>query len=600
VLLRPFRAQARTHAAAQKTKHLQTSKRRLAATPFRPLDRLGLAPICIGLRLHSYPLGHSQQPPPLLSSCKFLFSSNEPNQRTMDDDPLEEKRTLHERRDRIEMAIVEEMLAKKSGHKEQLDSQHRQKRLLDKYMECSNQLLQLYTKDTDRPNRDGGINRACNEFYIEYNKICNRYDKSADDELIDVVSGTSEPLIEPSSLAVVLTSDLATTNESGAKATTEKLVEFTDEEGYGKYLDLNECYEAYLQVVKNDEVKSNYLNFIMKYDKFIKDLSRDRKLTPAYKSFVEKMLEYFRDYSRRARPLFDYKEMEDKTHESFLEQWRDKAVPGWFDKAEQDVVGEPMIELESYKSVEHLMELGLDCLKQELKVYGLKCGGTLEERARRLWSIRGKRPEEIDDSLKNNNSKKGKKKQVIDPQYIASVEAKLVAYTEYFNDHIQATIENVQRKQARTADERNESDDDDVSDVEDEESDQSNVIYNPKNLPLGWDGKPIPYWLYKLHGLNMTFTCEICGNATYKGPKAFQRHFAEQRHAHGMKCLGIPNTAHFANITSIQDAIKLWDKLKVEKQRDQFQPQVEEEYEDSQGNVVNKKIYEDLKRQGLL
>ena len=38
--------------------------------------------------------------------------------------------------------------------------------------------------------------------------------------------------------------------------------------------------------------------------------------------------------------------------------------------------------------------------------------------------------------------------------------------------------------------------------------------------------QPIPYWLYKLHGLNISFTCEICGNHTYRGPKVFQRHFA--------------------------------------------------------------------------
>ena len=36
-------------------------------------------------------------------------------------------------------------------------------------------------------------------------------------------------------------------------------------------------------------------------------------------------------------------------------------------------------------------------------------------------------------------------------------------------------------------------------------------MYNPLKLPLGWDGKPIPYWLYKLHGLNLEFKCEICG-----------------------------------------------------------------------------------------
>ena len=29
----------------------------------------------------------------------------------------------------------------------------------------------------------------------------------------------------------------------------------------------------------------------------------------------------------------------------------------------------------------------------------------------------------------------------------------------------------------------------------------------------------------------------------------------EWRHAHGMRCLGIPNTAHFANVTLIEDAV---------------------------------------------
>jgi hypothetical protein len=45
-----------------------------------------------------------------------------------------------------------------------------------------------------------------------------------------------------------------------------------------------------------------------------------------------------------------------------------------------------------------------------------------------------------------------------------------------------------------------------------EEEEEEEYIYNPLKLPLGWDGKPIPYWLYKLHGLNQEFKCEICGN----------------------------------------------------------------------------------------
>ena len=44
--------------------------------------------------------------------------------------------------------------------------------------------------------------------------------------------------------------------------------------------------------------------------------------------------------------------------------------------------------------------------------------------------------------------------------------------------------------------------------------------------------------------------------------QAFLRHFAEWRHAHGMRSLGIPNTAHFANVTLIEDALALWEKIK--------------------------------------
>ena len=67
-----------------------------------------------------------------------------------------------------------------------------------------------------------------------------------------------------------------------------------------------------------------------------------------------------------------------------------------------------------------------------------------------------------------------------------------------------------------------------------------------------------------------------------------------------MRCLGIPNTAHFANVTLIEDARALWEKIKAEKNKDKFQKETEEEFEDSIGNVVSRKVYNDLKRQGLL
>ena len=35
------------------------------------------------------------------------------------------------------------------------------------------------------------------------------------------------------------------------------------------------------------------------------------------------------------------------------------------------------------------------------------------------------------------------------------------------------------------------------------------------------------------------------------------QHFQQQKHAHGMKVLGVPNTKHFHDITKIQDALDL-------------------------------------------
>jgi splicing factor 3A subunit 3 len=67
-----------------------------------------------------------------------------------------------------------------------------------------------------------------------------------------------------------------------------------------------------------------------------------------------------------------------------------------------------------------------------------------------------------------------------------------------------------------------------------------------------------------------------------------------------MRCLGIPNTRHFHEITSIKDAQELYKKIKAETQQQAWRPDAEEEFEDSSGNVFNKKTYDDLKRQGLI
>jgi len=67
-----------------------------------------------------------------------------------------------------------------------------------------------------------------------------------------------------------------------------------------------------------------------------------------------------------------------------------------------------------------------------------------------------------------------------------------------------------------------------------------------------------------------------------------------------MRCLGIPNSKEFMNITKFDDARALWEKLQKEQSHKDFKVEEEEEFEDHDGNVYNKKTYDDLRRQGLI
>lgn len=59
----------------------------------------------------------------------------------------------------------------------------------------------------------------------------------------------------------------------------------------------------------------------------------------------------------------------------------------------------PSVDLSCVDHVQQLEALGLDVLKKELRSRGLKCGGTLQERAARLFSIRGRSQEQIEPGL---------------------------------------------------------------------------------------------------------------------------------------------------------------------------------------------------------
>nr|GEV75684.1 splicing factor SF3a60 homolog [Tanacetum cinerariifolium] len=155
-------------------------------------------------------------------------------------------------------------------------------------------------------------------------------------------------------------------------------------------------------------------------------------------------------------------------------------------------VEEVGIDMDCYTSVAELVELAPEKLKEALRVLGLKTGGTVQQRAKRLFVMKHTPLENLD---KKHFVTEG------DSKENALVEAKIMKLYEILSETIMQTKDNVKKKQGLTYHEMvvEREDDDDVVEVGNDGESLSK--YNPLNLPMGWDGKPRPYWLSKLHGL---------------------------------------------------------------------------------------------------
>ena len=256
-------------------------------------------------------------------------------------------------------------------------------------------------------------------------------------------------------------------------------------------------------------------------------------------------------------------------------------------------------------SLDAVAALGMAALKEVLQQCGLKCGGTLEQRAARYWAHLSSGPAAAGGG--GGDAEQQQQQQHRAPKSAAALEAAIAAVCQQLDSVLVATRRHVERAQNQLVEEKDLEAEQNAGHAGDaaaraiaeyDSDDESSPLYNPLNLPLGWDGKPIPFWLYKLHGLGTEFKCEICGNFSYWGRRAFDRHFQEWRHAHGMRCLKVPNTKAMHDITLIQDALNLNKKMSAESTVERLKGAAE--FEDSEGNVLSRELFEDLSRQGLI
>jgi len=464
--------------------------------------------------------------------------------------------------------------------------QHKISKIVDKIVEKNTELQSMYDddKDDDKGLLNEELERIRGEnmfssFYETLNTTREYHQRFPDQQLPSVLGSLPDEL--------------------------EKLdVLFSGEEVFGKYLDLNSHFFSFCNLPHLPIKSPDYLQYLDMFFNFF-FFKQETRSSKAYIAYINDLWTYLANFLGRVQPLVDLEEMIVGWHKDF------EAAATADAKKQTKNGGEPL-RLGMFGSVTELEALGMERLQSALIALGLKCGGTLKDRAERLWSVRGKKPEDFPKKLlqksKDGDDKNEKSKSKADE--IAWLEFRITKLAEAMMDVVTATRHHAEKQQSRKPEEKEAELREEeagalpgAADAErtgDDADDDDEPFYNPLNIPLGWDGKPIPYWMYKLHGLGVEYKCEVCGNQSYWGRRAFDRHFQEWRHAHGMRCLGVPNTKHFHDITLIADVLELYGKIKESLVSEQFTAEAQEEFEDSQGNVLNRQTYEDLARQGLL
>ncbi|CEP61245.1 SF3a splicing factor complex subunit PRP9 LALA0_S02e10000g [Lachancea lanzarotensis] len=344
---------------------------------------------------------------------------------------------------------------------------------------------------------------------------------------------------------------------------------FAKDEQYGEVLDLTTFHQQWLGVVKRGDV--TFLQFLTQMEKFqTKEFltnSGTNRNSGAYRDFVSLLCSYIDGLARRAYPILDWKSVDTNVATEF-----------------RSYLETPVID------------------EQTLVYYCIACDKHFKVQTVYLAHLSGKKHA---GNLRKN-------------ELFLAQEHKLHKFCQFLAPELSHTREFVERKLGFTSVEREaeleritanyEAPIYTVSEPEDHipegtTSETPSNLDNAPDLPLGPDGFPIPYWLYKLQGLDIEYRCEVCGNYVYKGRRQFEKHFTEPRHTLGLRKLGVEPSATFQGLTTIADVQKLASSLQSRATSTMARSKatkMDVEVEDQDGNVMTQQMYEELEKQGLL
>ena len=243
---------------------------------------------------------------------------------------------------------------------------------------------------------------------------------------------------------------LAPTREVTDAALAEEMpVEFTGEEGGGRYLDLHELFRMYTNAPFG--AKTDYLTYLDGVAAF-SAIPRPKKFHKSYSEYLTALSAYLLDFHRRSHPLQFIEPVLERSREAFAAAWDAGSVPGWEDRGMGHAAApEGSLDLDVFDTAEELQTLGSEAIKDALTRLGLKAGGTEAERAARLFSTKGKRLDQLDKKLFVRGAAPAtddaaSARAAAAARQIASLEAETSCLVEQLRDVIKATRGNVEKK----------------------------------------------------------------------------------------------------------------------------------------------------------
>ncbi|KAK1637864.1 splicing factor 3a [Colletotrichum phormii] len=517
---------------------------------------------------------------------------------------IEEQRYLHEDLERLEQGIADRISEEPKHIRDRLNRDHEIGQLLDQIQSQSVKLLDIY-RDADGQRgheiQTIGTGDPFEEFYSQLKTAREHHAKYPNEQAEN--SEVRYRVKKPDDGEVM-------------PYIVDRL--FTGEEGFGRFFDLHTSHEAYLNLPNVKRL--SYLQYLEVFDNFAPGyggLKRGEKLTDQYFKYVGELASYLESFMRRTRPLENLDKVFLGFDSDFEAAWEKDEVSGW----QKETSGGSGGANGTAKETSSADAIWCDDCEKEFKnenVY--KAHMTGRKHIKAAEARKARREEEGEEETSGGSTNKVS---------ATRLKERAVAEREYRVKRLAAAVStergdtrvNVERRQGMTERERQQELENimnlsysapgsgmahhngggaDGEDDDEDGEDGEEKIYNPLKLPLAWDGKPIPFWLYRLHGLGVEFPCEICGNFVYMGRRAFDKHFNEARHVHGLRCLGITNTSLFRDITSIEEAVNLWDKIQREAKKTKVDEGSVVQMEDAEGNVMPEKVYYDLQKQGLL